>query len=143
MEATHYLSEEKAALQKQVTDARLEAKEAQDLQQKCKLEIDHLQHKLDQRERQLTAAEEEAWQAKETSIEKQGMRQQRELDAATDADCVRCPPLRPRVARPVRNMTLRAPKNYERMSDHLYNSLFIYHDHHVTSARLWSSMSDS
>ena len=47
MEANHYLLEEKSALQKQVIEVHLEAKEAQEMLQSCKLEIDHLQHKLD------------------------------------------------------------------------------------------------
>ena len=71
MEANHYLLEEKSALQKQVIEVHLEAKEAQEMLQSCKLEIDHLQHKLDRRERQLAAAEGEARQAKEQSTKKQ------------------------------------------------------------------------
>ena len=71
MEATHYLLEEKSALQKQVTDVRLEAKEAHDLEQQCKLEIDHLQYRLDQRERQLAAVEDKVRQVKRASTEKQ------------------------------------------------------------------------
>ena len=59
MQAAHYQANERSALQKQVTEIRLEAKEAQEMMQKCKLEIDHLQHKLDRRERQLTTAETE------------------------------------------------------------------------------------
>ena len=70
MEATHYLLEEKSALQRQVTDIRLEAKEAQEMLQNCKLEIDHLQHKLDQRERQLATAEDEVRQVQQASTGK-------------------------------------------------------------------------
>ena len=71
MQANQYLLNENSALQKQVTEVRLEAKEAQDMLQNCKLEIDHLQHKLDLREHQLATAEDEVRQVKEQSAGKQ------------------------------------------------------------------------
>ena len=71
MEATQYPLEEKSALQKQVTEVRLEAKEAQEMLQNCKLETDHLQHKLDRRERKLPIAQDEVRQVKEQSTGKQ------------------------------------------------------------------------
>ena len=78
MQATHRLVNEKSALQKQVTEIRLEAKEAQRMMQDCKLEIDHLQHKLDRRERQLATAENEVRQVQEQSAGKQ-----EQIDALT------------------------------------------------------------
>ena len=69
---------EKSALQKQVTEVCLEAKEAQEMLQNCKLEIDHLQHKLDRRERQLATTGDEVRQVKEQSTEKQ-----EEIDSLT------------------------------------------------------------
>ena len=77
MQATHYLLNEKSALQK-VTEIRLETKEAQEMLQNCKLEIDHLQHKLDRRERQLTTAENEVRLVQEQSAGKQ-----EEIDSLT------------------------------------------------------------
>ena len=78
MQAAHYQANERSALQKQVTEIRLEAKEAQEMMQKCKLEIDHLQHKLDRRERQLTTAETEIRLVQEQSAGKQ-----EEIDSLT------------------------------------------------------------
>ena len=78
MQATHYLLEEKSTLQRQVTAVRLEAKEARDLEQQCKLEIDHLQYGLDQREQQLAAVEDEIRQVRQASTGKQ-----EEIDALT------------------------------------------------------------
>ena len=46
--------------------------------QDCKLEIDHLQHKLDRRERQLATAEDEVRQVQKQSAEKQ-----EEIDSLT------------------------------------------------------------
>ena len=57
MQAAHCQDNDRLALQKQVTEIRLEAKEAQEMVQKCKLELDHMQHQLERRERQLTTAE--------------------------------------------------------------------------------------
>ena len=42
METAHHLFEEKSALQKQVTEVHLEAREAHEMLQSCKLEIEHL-----------------------------------------------------------------------------------------------------
>ena len=78
MQAAHYQVNEKSALQKQVAEIRLEAKEAQEMLQNCKLEIDHLQHKLDRHERQLTTAETEIRLAQEQSAGKQ-----EEIDSLT------------------------------------------------------------
>ena len=71
MQAAHLLENEKSSLQKQVTVIRLETAEAQKMVQDCKLEIDHLQHKLDCRERQLATAEDEVRQVQKQSAEKQ------------------------------------------------------------------------
>ena len=78
MQAAHCQANERSALQKQVTEIRLEAKEAQEMVQQCKLEIDHLQHKLDCRERQLTTAETEIRLVQEQSAGKQ-----EEIDSLT------------------------------------------------------------
>ena len=59
MQAAHCQDQERLALQKQVTEIRLEAKEAQELVQSCRLEIDHMQHQIERSERQLTTAEKE------------------------------------------------------------------------------------
>ena len=57
MQAAHCQDAERLMLQKQVTEIRLEAKEAQELMQSCRLEIDHMQHQIERRERQLTTVE--------------------------------------------------------------------------------------
>ena len=78
MQAAHRQDQEILALQKQVTEIRLEAKEAQELVQHCRLEIDHMQHQLERRERQLTTAEKEIRLVQEQSAGKQ-----EEIDALT------------------------------------------------------------
>ena len=52
MQAAHCQDQERLVLQKQVTEIRLEAKEAQELVQSCRLEIDHMQHQIERRERE-------------------------------------------------------------------------------------------
>ena len=71
MQAAHCQDQERLALQKQVTEIRLEAKEAQELVQSCRLEIDHMQHQVERRERQLTTAEKEIRLVQEQSAGKQ------------------------------------------------------------------------
>ena len=71
MQAAHCQDQERLALQKQVTEIRLEAKEAQELVQSCRLEIDHMQHQIERRERQLTTAEKEIRLVQEQSAGKQ------------------------------------------------------------------------
>ena len=79
MQAAHCQDTERLALQKQVTAIRLEAKEAQEMVQKCKLELDHMQqHQLERRERQLTTAETEIRLVQEQSAGKQ-----EEIDSLT------------------------------------------------------------
>ena len=78
MQAAHCQDQERLALQKQVTEIRLEAKEAQELVQSCRLEIDHMQHQVERRERQLTTAEKEIRLVQEQSAGKQ-----EEIDALT------------------------------------------------------------
>ena len=78
MQTTHHLLDEKAALQKQVTETCLEVEETQKIVQDCKLEIDHLQHKLGHRDRQLATAESGVRQVQEQSAEKQ-----EQIDALT------------------------------------------------------------
>ena len=78
MQAAHCQDQERLVLQKQVTEIRLEAKEAQELVQSCRLEIDHMQHQIERRERQLTAAENEIRLVQEQSAGKQ-----EEIDALT------------------------------------------------------------
>ena len=71
MQAAHCQDQERLALQKQVTEIRLEAKEAQELVQSCRLEVDHMQHQIERRERQLTTAEKEIRLVQEQSAGKQ------------------------------------------------------------------------
>ena len=71
MQAAHCQDTDRLMLQKQVTEIRLEAKEAHGLVQSCKLEIDHMQHQLERRERQLTTAENEIRLVQEQSAGKQ------------------------------------------------------------------------
>ena len=78
MQAAHCQDQEILVLQKQVTEIRLEAKEAQELVQSCRLEIDHMQHQVERRERQLTTAEKEIRLVQEQSAGKQ-----EEIDALT------------------------------------------------------------
>ena len=78
MQAAHCQDQERLTLQKQVTEIRLEAKEAQELVQSCRLEIDHMQHQIERRDRQLTAAENEIRLVQEQSAGKQ-----EEIDALT------------------------------------------------------------
>ena len=78
MQAAHCQDAERLMLQKQVTEIRLEAKEAQGLVQSCKLEIDRMQHQLERRERQLTTAESEIRLVQEQSAGKQ-----EEIDSLT------------------------------------------------------------
>ena len=78
MQAAHCQDQERLVLQKQVTEIRLEAKEAQELVQSCRLEIDHMQHEIERRERQLTTAEKEIRLVQEQSAGKQ-----EEIDALT------------------------------------------------------------
>ena len=78
MQAAHCQDQERLVLQKQVTEIRLEAKEAQELVQSCRLEIDHMQHQIERRERQLTTAEKEIRLVQEQSAGKQ-----EEIDSLT------------------------------------------------------------
>ena len=78
MQAAHCQDQGRLTLQKQVTEIRLEAKEAQELVQSCRLEIDHMQHQIERRDRQLTAAENEIRLVQEQSAGKQ-----EEIDALT------------------------------------------------------------
>ena len=78
MQAAHCQDQERLVLQKQVTEIRLEAKEAQELVQSCRLEIDHMQHQIERQERQLTTAEKEIRLVQEQSAGKQ-----EEIDALT------------------------------------------------------------
>ena len=74
MQAAHCQDQERLALQKQVTEIRLEAKEAQEAQelvQSCRLELGHMQHEIERRERQLTTAEKEIRLVQEQSAGKQ------------------------------------------------------------------------
>ena len=78
MQAAHCQDQERLVLQKQVTEIRLEAKEALELVQSCRLEIDHMQHQIEHREPQLTTAENEIRLVQEQSAGKQ-----EEIDALT------------------------------------------------------------
>ena len=78
MQAAHCQDQERLALQRQVTEIGLEAKEAQELVKSCRLEIDHMQHQVERRERQLTTAEK-----KIRLVQEQSARKQEEIDVLT------------------------------------------------------------